>query len=164
MVVSPRESVPDTLAPGQHIASYRIDRLLGRGGMGAVYAATHTGIARQVAIKVLHAEHATEPEFVRRFLDEARAVNLISHPNIVDIYDVGQTPDRAPYLVMEYLAGESLAERLGREENLQEANKRIEEAQAYINAGPQRAFRARSTSRFFWKVKKREAPTICATC
>jgi serine/threonine-protein kinase len=112
MAVSSRESVPDMLVPGQHIASYRIDRLLGRGGMGAVYAATHTGIARQVAIKVLHAEHATEPEFVRRFLDEARAVNLISHPNIVDIYDVGQTPDRAPYLVMEYLPGQVLSTRM----------------------------------------------------
>jgi len=111
-VVSSRESGADALAPGQQLASYRIDRLLGRGGMGAVYAATHTGIARQVAIKVLHAEHATESEFVRRFLDEARAVNLISHPNIVNIYDVGQTPDGAPYLVMEYLPGQPLSTRM----------------------------------------------------
>ena len=111
-MVATRDSAPDALAPGQQIASYRIDRLLGRGGMGAVYAATHTGIARPVAIKVLHAEHATEPEFVRRFLDEARAVNVIQHPNIVDIYDVGQTVDRAPYLVMEYLPGQPLSTRM----------------------------------------------------
>jgi eukaryotic-like serine/threonine-protein kinase len=98
--------------PGQQIASYRVDRLLGRGGMGAVYAATHTGIARQVAIKVLHAEHAEDPEYTRRFLNEARAVNLIQHPNIVDIYDVGELPDGSAYLVMEYLQGQALATRM----------------------------------------------------
>ncbi|HEU4727023.1 MAG TPA: serine/threonine-protein kinase [Kofleriaceae bacterium] len=107
-----REPAPDTLAPGQHIASYRIERLLGRGGMGSVYAAVHTGIGRPVAIKVLHAEHAAVPELARRFFDEARAVNLIGHPNIVDIYDVGQTADGAAYLVMEYLHGQPLATRM----------------------------------------------------
>jgi len=106
------ESAPDVLAPGQQISSYRIDRLLGRGGMGAVYAATHIGIARQVAIKVLHPEHAANPEFIRRFLDEARAVNLIQHPNIIDIYDVGELPDRSAYLVMEYLQGQPLSNRM----------------------------------------------------
>jgi serine/threonine protein kinase len=100
------------LVPGQQIASYRIERLLGSGGMGAVYAATHTGIARQVAIKVLHAEHAADPEFAWRFLNEARAVNVIQHPNIVDIYDVGQLPDGAAYLVMEYLQGQPLSTRM----------------------------------------------------
>src|SRR5262245_5056408 len=80
--------------------------------MGAVYAATHTGIGRPVAIKVLHADQAADAEITRRFLDEARAVNLIRHPNIVDIYDVGQLPDRSPYLVMEYLEGQPMAARM----------------------------------------------------
>jgi serine/threonine protein kinase len=107
-----REPARDTLAPGQHVASYRIERLLGRGGMGSVYAAVHTGIGRLVAIKVLHAEHAGIPEYARRFIDEARAVNLIQHPNIVDIHDTGQAPDGSAYLVMEYLHGQPLAMRM----------------------------------------------------
>lgn len=102
-------AIPDTIGP------YRVERLLGEGGMGAVYAALHTSIERRVAIKVLHPEFAVRPEFVRRFFNEARAVNRVDHPGLVQISDYGQLPDGTAYIVMEYLRGESLSARLKRE-------------------------------------------------
>jgi tRNA A-37 threonylcarbamoyl transferase component Bud32 len=103
-----------SLTPGQQIGPYRLVRRLGAGGMGEVFEAVHERIARQVAIKFLHAELTTSPEIAGRFLNEARAVNIVRHPGLVQISDFGQLPDGTAYIVMEYLAGESLAELLKR--------------------------------------------------
>jgi serine/threonine-protein kinase len=88
---------------------YRIVRLLGEGGMGAVYLASHVGLGREVAIKFLHAELASREEVVGRFYREAQAAAAIRHKNIIEVFDVGVSPQGEPFLVMEYLEGESLA-------------------------------------------------------
>lgn len=94
------------------IGPYRIVRLLGEGGMGRVYEAIHESIERRVAIKVLHAEFARKPEMLQRFVNEARAVNLINHPALVQISDHGQLPDKTAYIVMEFLDGQTLSTKL----------------------------------------------------
>ena len=96
------------------IGSYRVVRSIGEGGMGTVYEAVHEAIERRVAIKVLHREYASNPEFIARFFNEARAVNRVEHTGLVQISDYGQQPDGTAYIVMEYLKGESLAERIER--------------------------------------------------
>jgi serine/threonine protein kinase/tetratricopeptide (TPR) repeat protein len=98
--------------PGSRIAHFEIVALIGAGGMGEVYRARDTRLGRDVAIKVLPAEFASDPDRLRRFEQEARAVAALSHPNILALYDVG-THEGAPYLVTELLEGESLRERLG---------------------------------------------------
>jgi hypothetical protein len=100
---------------GTTIGNYQITALLGVGGMGKVYVAQHPTLARKSAIKVLHAEQARDPTALSRFFTEAKAADAIRHPNIVEIYDYGTLPDGAPYIAMEYLDGETLAERLARE-------------------------------------------------
>lgn len=95
---------------GRELAGrYRIDRKLGEGGMGAVYAGEHLIIQRPVAIKILHPQLATNPELVRRFLNEARAVTTIRHEHIVDVTDMGQLEDGALFMVLELLEGIDLA-------------------------------------------------------
>jgi serine/threonine protein kinase len=94
------------------IGVYHVVRQLGEGGMGAVYEAVHSTIGRRVAIKVLHPEFARNEEVTTRFFNEARAVNLVEHPGIVQISDYGQMPDGLAFIVMEYLKGESLGKRL----------------------------------------------------
>jgi serine/threonine protein kinase len=83
--------------------------------MGEVYEAVHDRIARQVAIKVLHPDLARSAETAGRFLNEARAVNIVGHPALVQISDHGQLPDGTTYIVMEFLAGETLAQYLQRQ-------------------------------------------------
>lgn len=100
------------LAEGQVIGSYRITRKLGEGGMGAVFAAVNPEIGRTAAIKVLHPQYAQNPQFATRFLNEAKAANAIDHPGVVEIYEFNRLPDGTTFIVMEYLAGESLAKRL----------------------------------------------------
>jgi HD-like signal output (HDOD) protein len=85
--------------------------------MGVVYLAEHGMIGRKAAVKVLAKEVAGDPEAVSRFFTEARSVNQIRHPNIVEVTDLGQVEER-PYIVMEYLEGETLADRLAREPKL----------------------------------------------
>lgn len=80
--------------------------------MGAVYEALHEAIERRVALKVLHAEYAANKELARRFFNEARAVNRVEHPGLVEIYDFGHFPDNKAYIVMELIKGETLAARL----------------------------------------------------
>jgi tRNA A-37 threonylcarbamoyl transferase component Bud32 len=82
--------------------------------MGAVYLGEHVKLGKRVAVKFLHARYATSPELVARFEREARAASLIEHSNIVNVMDVGTAETGEPYLVMEYLEGESLAEMLER--------------------------------------------------
>src|SRR5437868_1776244 len=99
---------------GRSFAQYRIVRLLGSGGMGAVYEAIHTGLDKRVALKVLHANAATDIAAVTRFLREGKAASKIQHPNVVDVTDVG-AENGVPFLVMEMLQGEDLAKLLERE-------------------------------------------------
>jgi serine/threonine protein kinase len=94
---------------------YRIDGVLGTGGMGRVYRAEHTKIGRSVAIKVLHAAMGKNREASQRFQREAIASGRLDHPNIVGVSDFGVLDDGACYLVMEILEGESLGDRLARD-------------------------------------------------
>lgn len=99
---------------GQVVGNYRVVRKLDEGGMGAVFEGVHDQIDRRVAIKVLHADLSKDEQIVRRFANEARAVNIIRHPGIVEISDFGELPGGLPYIVMEFLDGESLERRLRR--------------------------------------------------
>jgi eukaryotic-like serine/threonine-protein kinase len=89
-------------------AKYRLEGLLGSGGMGQVYRAVNEDVGRRVAIKILRTEHATNAPIVERFLREARAANLVRHPNVVDVLDVGRSEDGSPFIVQELLEGEDL--------------------------------------------------------
>ena len=92
--------------------TYTIEALLGRGGMGAVFLASHKRLpGKKVAIKMLHAEISDE-ETLARFKREAQIASLLGHPNIVHVEDFDVMPDGTPYLVLEYLQGETLAQRL----------------------------------------------------
>jgi serine/threonine-protein kinase len=93
---------------GQTIGSFRITKVLGRGGMGTVYLGEHSVIGSRVAIKVLMERLASDEGLVARFYAEARAVNLIGHENIVSIFDMNVVPPSRYYLVMEYLEGKPL--------------------------------------------------------
>src|SRR3954465_9030296 len=82
--------------------------------MGDVYRAINEDIGRVVAIKVLRSEHAKDAEVVERFLREARAANLVRHPNVVDVLDIGKEDGGSPFIVQELLEGEDLAHLLER--------------------------------------------------
>ena len=102
-----------TIDVGSEIAgTYKIESLLGKGGMGSVFLASHNRLTgKRVAIKLLHAE-VSDPEILLRFEREAQIASKLGHPNIVTVHDFNVTPDGTPYLVLEYLQGQSLAERL----------------------------------------------------
>jgi serine/threonine-protein kinase len=91
---------------------------LGTGGMARVLLAHDTVLDREVAIKVLHDYYAEDPEFVEQFRNEAQSAAALSHPNIVSIYDLGRSGEGTYYIAMEYVAGGTLKERLGREGRL----------------------------------------------
>jgi serine/threonine-protein kinase len=112
MANSPARSAIDV---GTVIAgTYTIEALIGRGGMGAVFLASHARLpGKQVAIKVLHSD-LTEDEVMARFKREAEIASRLGHPNIVAVHDFNALPDGAPYLVLEYLTGENLAQRIKR--------------------------------------------------
>ena len=97
---------------------YKINSVLGEGGMGTVFEAEHVAIGRSVAVKVLHPAQASKKVAVKRFHQEARAAGGIGHPNICEVYDMGSLPDASPYLVMERLTGETLASRIAAEGGL----------------------------------------------
>jgi serine/threonine protein kinase len=102
------------LGPGTDIGGYIIDGEIGKGGMGFVYSATHPVIGKRAAIKVLKPEVSRSPIVVERFIQEARAVNQIGHPNIIDIFAFGKLSDGRAYHIMDLLVGESLRKRLRR--------------------------------------------------
>ena len=99
---------------GQRVGSYQIIRLLGEGGMGEVYEAKHEQLQRRAAIKLLKREYAQNPQIADRFLNEARIVSVIHHPGLVAVLELGQTSTGRPFIVMEFLAGESLSLRIER--------------------------------------------------
>jgi serine/threonine-protein kinase len=105
----------------QHVFNnrYRLDRKLGEGGMATVYCGTDTLLRRRVAIKVLREQYASDQEFVRRFYQEAESAARLSHPNIVNTYDVGREGDTY-YIVMELVDGPSLAEMIASDGKLPE--------------------------------------------
>ncbi len=102
-----------TLVPGARLGPYEILGPLGEGGMGEVYRARDPRFRREIAIKVLPADFAHDPDLLRRFEHEARAAGALNHPNILTVHDLG-SHEGAPYLVTELLDGETLRERLSR--------------------------------------------------
>jgi eukaryotic-like serine/threonine-protein kinase len=103
---------------GTVVDKYTIVRILGRGGMGAVYEARHSKLARRVAIKFLLPEFAANREVLRRFENEAKAAGGLEHPNLAAVTDFGRADDGSPYLVMEFLEGEDCAKLLSRQGSL----------------------------------------------
>jgi TolB-like protein len=101
--------LPDVVFP--QIAGYRIDRLIGIGGMGCVYLAEDLTLGRRVAIKVVSEEYLMQPLARERFLREARTMATVEHPHIVRVYNFGEVGGR-PYMIMELIEGESLADRI----------------------------------------------------
>jgi serine/threonine-protein kinase len=93
---------------------YRVERTLGQGAMGAVYLARDTILDRVVAVKVLAPHLAVDVAFRRRFLQEVRLAARLCHPNVVQVFDAGDDDDGQPYLVMEYVDGGTVADRLAR--------------------------------------------------
>src|ERR1700751_109408 len=98
-------------ATGTRLGPYEIESALGAGGMGEVYRARDTRLDRSIAIKILPTHLSSNPEAKQRFDREARAVSSLNHPNICTLHDVGHQ-DGIDYLVMEFLEGETLADRL----------------------------------------------------
>ena len=95
-----------------HVGGYEIKGVIGEGGTGAVYRGRHVASDRTVAIKILHDRGARQKEVVEQFIGEARATSRIRHPNVIEVTDLGTTPEGTVFLVMEYLEGESLRNRL----------------------------------------------------
>ena len=100
------------LAAGTRFGPYEILEMIGAGGMGEVYKARDTRLDRTVAMKVLPSYVSSKPELKQRFEREARTIAGLNHPHVCTLFDVGQQ-DGTDYLVMEFLEGETLAERLG---------------------------------------------------
>lgn len=104
--------MPASIAAGRVINNYRIVRQLGAGGMGAVYEVVHVQIGRRAAIKLLSLDPHSKPEFVTRFLNEAKAANQVKHPGVVQVFEYGQLDDGTPWMLMEYLDGKTLGDRM----------------------------------------------------
>jgi serine/threonine protein kinase len=105
------------LSDGDEFAGYRVERRLGRGGMGILYLALEPGLERRVALKLIAPEAASDEVFARRFAEESRIAASIEHPNVVPIYAAGEEAG-VPYIAMRYVAGADLARRLTREGRL----------------------------------------------
>jgi serine/threonine protein kinase len=102
---------PLSMPAGKKLGAYEIVEHLGSGGMGAVYRARDPKFRRDVAIKVLPHDFAKDPDRLQRFEQEAQAIGILNHPNILSVYDTGMA-DGSPYLVSEYVEGETLREKL----------------------------------------------------
>lgn len=103
---------------GQMIGNYKVARLIGRGGMGHVFEAIHLNIGRRAAIKVLTPELSLDSQVATRFLNEARAANLVRHPGLVEIFEFGTLADGTAFIIMDYLDGETLSGLLRRRDGV----------------------------------------------
>jgi serine/threonine-protein kinase len=113
---STRDFPSPTLVPGALLdGRYRLERVIGSGGMAEVWAATHEALGRTVAVKVVH---AMAPSVGDRLRAEARTLAVLTHPNIVGVFDAGLIPQGLPYVVLEYVAGVSVGDRLARSRSL----------------------------------------------
>src|SRR4051812_2158519 len=108
---------PTELSAGDEFAGYRIERRLGRGGMGILYLAVEPGLDRRVALKLIAPEAAAEEVFARRFAAESRIAASIEHPNVVPIYAAGEEGG-VPFIAMRFVAGSDLSQRIAREGRL----------------------------------------------
>jgi serine/threonine protein kinase len=109
------EPTSDLARSGLIVAGkFRLDSLIGRGGMGSVWSATHLGLGHQIAIKLVSREFVRSPAALRRFDAEAKAVARLQSRHVVQVYDNGALDDGTPYIAMELLAGESLQQRIDR--------------------------------------------------
>ncbi len=118
IIAEPTPVVGDSLVGQVVEGRYRVERLIGTGGMGAVYEAEHVDIGKRVALKVLHPQYSSEADLVDRFRREARAASKIGHPNIVDVTDSGTTAAGDVYFIMEKLDGIDLGDVLRHERRL----------------------------------------------
>jgi eukaryotic-like serine/threonine-protein kinase len=109
-IAGSRRAVP-AMVPGGYLGHYRIDSLLGAGGMGEIYRATDVRLGRRVAVKVLPASVANRPDRLARLQDEARTASALSHPNILTVHDIGEFGSVA-YIVTELIEGETLRDTL----------------------------------------------------
>ncbi|MEM9691560.1 MAG: serine/threonine-protein kinase [Myxococcota bacterium] len=110
-VVQRKGGNPGELHAGQVVrGKYRVRRKIGAGGMSTIFEAEHLGLQRNVALKVLHPSLAQDPEAIARLDREAKVVSAIGHPNICEVFDLGKTEAGSPFLVMELLRGQSLAD------------------------------------------------------
>ncbi|MGC1853403.1 MAG: serine/threonine-protein kinase, partial [Solirubrobacterales bacterium] len=109
------------LSAGDEFAGYRIERSLGRGGMGILYLAVEPGLERHVALKLIAPEAASDEVFARRFAEESKIAASIEHPNVVPIYAAGEE-DGIPFIAMRYVSGSDLGRRLAREGRLEPAS------------------------------------------
>ena len=111
--------LPSTIREGEILGGkYRLEKEIGRGAMGTVWSAVHLTLGQRVAIKLIAAEHAQAPEARQRFSTEAKAAARLRSRYVVQVYDDGETPAGTPYIVLEYLDGETLEQRLEREHDL----------------------------------------------
>jgi eukaryotic-like serine/threonine-protein kinase len=108
----------DSLIGTYFAEKYMIESEIGRGGMSIVYKANHELMDRTVAIKMLQGQLVNDQNSILRFQQEAKAASCLTHPNVVTVYDSGTAPNGQPYLVMDYLVGESLSDLIRRENHL----------------------------------------------
>jgi serine/threonine-protein kinase len=127
---------PEPLALGAVLAgTYRLEAVLGRGGMGVVYRASHQRLPKSYAIKILLPESGQDPDAFRRFKREAEIASSVGHPGIIEVHDFNRTDDGVPFIVMELLEGESLAELCARERpSLEQALRITREIAAALSA------------------------------
>ena len=123
--MSPNDWVGQTLG-----GRYRLEGLLGQGGMSSVYKAYDPNLRRAVAVKLVHSHLSNNPEFIRRFEEEAAAVAQLRHPNIIQVYDFNHDENGTYYMVLEYVAGETLQARLKRLAGSPEMDGRLPLAEA----------------------------------
>ena len=134
-----------SLPPGSRLGRYQIVELLGRGGMASVFRAHDPDLNRHVAVKVLPSFQADDPSFIERFRQEAQAVARMNHPNIIQVYDVGEDKGFI-YIVMEYVTGGTLHSSMGKRHALPQVVELIGPVAAALELRPQAWDRPQGTS------------------